>query len=531
MRPTPLTARTRLAAILFTAGTLLLAACSSTPPLTPAITVDLDTAAADLIRGDTRSFVVTITRVDGAADPVELSLTGLPANVSASLSPSTLGAVETQSTLTITAASDATETTADVTVTGTSGALIDQATLSLEVVSLTINGRLGSALGRSLIGATVSSQGATDFSDVEGSFTLDGLSLPYDVIVSAASGNGVVHVYEALTTASPVLAPIIEPVATTGDRTAAIEGTVLGGAAVAVDHVVRICVEGLTRIVYGCTTATATEIEYVLNANWFDEADVSVRLHALHLEVDGDNNPVAYLGYDLIAMNLDDGAPTTADLSFAAVGGITVQGTLSPDPGLSVDAGVVFARFGTNLAMPVAQIASAAVDFDVLMPAAAGITYDVLGVSQDATGFTLAWKRGTSAADLGDLALEDRPQPVTPADSAVGVDLTTPFIVADGGGARTFGWNPNTGGPEVYLTTERTEVTMPDPALGGFAFPADTGANWIAFGHGGAAIDAAAGDGVLPYYDLLNAPGNGGPGVGPDGSFTIGALRSFTFTP
>lgn len=451
--------------------------------------------------------------------------------MTASLSPATLTGAETQSTLTITAASDASETTADVTVTGTSGTLTDQATLLLDVVSLSINGRLDSALGRPLVGATVSSQGATDFSDAEGSFSLGGLSVPYDVVVSAASGDGVVHVYEALTTASPVLAPVIEPATTSTDRSAVIDGSVLGGAAVAADHVVYVCVEGPATIVYGCASAAATDTDYALDASWFDDASVSTRLHALHVEVDGHGNPVAYVGNAVVDMNLVDGIPATEDLSFVAIGEITVQGTLSLDPGLALDNGVVFARFETNLAMPLAEIPTAAVDFNVLMPAAAGITYDVLGVSQNATGLTVAWKRGSSAADLGDLALEERPLPVTPADLAVGVDLTTPFGVTDTRPARTFGWNPDTGGPEVYLTTARADVTMPDPALGGFAFPAGIDANWIVFGHGDAAIDAAAGDGILPYYDLFNAPGDGGPGVGADGSFSISTQRSFTFEP
>ncbi len=534
MRPTSTFARLRrpgLMAAHVTAVLLFLGACASTTTLTPAITVALDAASADLIRGDTQSFTVTLTRVDGAADPVVLSIAGLPANVSATFTPASLSGTEVESTLAITAAAGAAETTASVTVTGTSGALTDQATLSLDVVSLSVSGRVETLLGRPLIGATVKSQGETDFSDATGAFTLDGLSVPYDIVVNVAAGSGALHVFEGLTSASPVLDPFLEPAFPTLDRDAAVDGTVLGGAAIAVDHTVIVCVEGLTAIVYGCDYVGDGETAYALAASWFDVAAVSVRVHALHVRLDVDGNPLEYLGYDVIALDLTDGVPATEDLAFAAVDDLAVEGTLSVAAGLTVDGGYVYARFGPNLAIPLVEIDAAVTDFDVLMPAAAGVTYDVLAIAGDGSADSFAWKRGTSDADLGELAIGAPPELVAPADAVTGVGLGTPFSVVEAAGARTFIWMPDLAGPSISLTTEREDVTVPDPALGGFAFPAGLDYEWLAIGHGGASVDQAAATGINAYFDLIFFLGEGGPGVREDGGFSFGDGRSFTFAP
>lgn len=534
MRPTSTFARLRrpgLMSALITAGLLFLAACASTTTLTPAITVTLDAASADLIRGDTQTFVVTLTRVDGADDSVVLSIAGLPANVTATFTPTSLTGTELESTLAITAAAGAAETTASVTVTGTSGALSDQATLSLDVVSLSVSGHVEAVLGRPLIGATVKSQGETDFSDANGAFTLDGLSIPYDVVVSVASGSGALHVFEGLTSATPWLAPFTSPGAPAFDRDVALDGTVLGGAAVAPDHRVIVCVEGLTAVVYGCDYVNEGETAYALTASWLDDAAVSVRLHALHVQVDVDGNPVAYHGYDVIALDLTDGVPATEDLAFAAVDDLAVEGTLSVAAGLTLDGGVVFARFGPNLAIPLAEIDTAVADFAVLMPAPAGVTYDVLAIAADGSGESYAWKRGTSGADLGELAIEASPELVAPADAATNVGLGTPFSVVPAAGARTFLWMPDLGGPSIALTTERTDVTVPDPALGGFAFPGGLDYQWVALGYGGAAVAEASAAGVNTYFNIFFLSGEGGPGVREDGDFSFGEGRSITFTP
>ena len=75
---------------------LVLAACGQTP----SITLSLDVATAELLRGSDVQVEVTVTRLGGATADVALTVTGLPANVDASFSPATLSGGNLISTLT-----------------------------------------------------------------------------------------------------------------------------------------------------------------------------------------------------------------------------------------------------------------------------------------------------------------------------------------------------------------------------------------------------------------------------------------------
>jgi hypothetical protein len=98
------------------------------------------------------------------------------------------------STLTLEASAAALDGTAIVTVTGTMAALTDDATLTLDVRSLVVNGRVLTTIGTPLPAIGVSSQGRTAMSAADGSFRLDGLSLPYDLTLASSSGTGGMHV-------------------------------------------------------------------------------------------------------------------------------------------------------------------------------------------------------------------------------------------------------------------------------------------------------------------------------------------------
>lgn len=65
---------------------LVLAACGQTP----SITLSIDAATAELLRGSEVQVEVNLTRAGGATTDVALTVTGLPANVDASFAPATL---------------------------------------------------------------------------------------------------------------------------------------------------------------------------------------------------------------------------------------------------------------------------------------------------------------------------------------------------------------------------------------------------------------------------------------------------------
>lgn len=161
---------------------LALAACGTAP----GITLVIDSATAELIRGATVELEVALTRSGGAGADIVLDVTGLPASVSASFSPATLSGATLTSTLTLSAAAAAIEGSYDLTVTGTGTGLVASAGLGLEVMSLDVTGRVVTIYEIPLPNISVSSQGASAVTDVDGNFSLTGLSVPYDLSVCGA---------------------------------------------------------------------------------------------------------------------------------------------------------------------------------------------------------------------------------------------------------------------------------------------------------------------------------------------------------
>jgi len=510
---------------------LLLAACGA-PSTPPGLQLTLGTTSVAVLRGASADVQVNLTRLGGAADDVDLSLTGLPANVTASFAPATLTGGVLTSTLTLTVAAGAPEATSALNVTATGGTLTDDAALSLEVTSLTVTGHVEAALARPLIGATVASQGETAFTDGTGAFTLTGLSVPYDVSVSSAGGGGGLHVFEGMTSPTPLLRPTFASVdlPATGFATT-ITGSLTGGA-VGVDEAVIVCVEGLAVAVYGCDILPAAETGFSIAATWFDGAIAAARLHALHFEIDADDLPVAYLGYETIELNLSDGVAALADLGFGPVDAATLSGTTAHPASLPNSALVVQARFGPNLSMPLIQWQDPTDDFGLLVPDLPGIGYDLLFVAGGPDDLVYTWKRDVGL-DAGDLAVTAPAQTVAPTDGELGVDLTTPFETTPVGGTRTYLWIPDVDGPLVALTTTRTAVTIPDPAIGGFAFPAGLGYAWAVLSHGDGDVDEAAAGGFADIFPIqYTISGQGGPGFDADRTLSSPQdSRDFTFEP
>ncbi len=515
------------------AAAALVAACTSTPPPTPGITLGVDDATPTAVRGTSVEVTVDLTRLGGADASVALSVTGLPANVSAAFAPASLSGSATESTLTLTVAGAAAEGTADLTVTGTAGALTDDVDLTLTIGSLTISGRVQQALDRPLIGATVASQGETTFTDGTGAFTLSGLSLPYDLVVSSAAGTGGLHVFEGLTSPTPVLRPtfaVLDPVTPTFNAT--VDGSLVAGALGANEAVV-VCVEGVAVAVYGCDSLIAGDAAYSIAAAWFDGSTASVRLHALHFEVDADAVPTTYLGYETFPFDLSDGVPVISDLDFDPVASDDLTGTTDHPVALPDTDLVVLARFGPNLSMPISGISDpGATAFEVLVPVLPGLTYDVLFSGSSASGGVITWRHDVGL-DAGALAVAVPALPVAPADATTGVGLATPFSSTADGAARTYAWGPNVAGPFIGLTTTRTSVTIPDPALAGFAMPAGADYNWTLLGHGDDGVDTAAAGGYADYFTILyGLLGAGGPGLDSDRTFALPTdSRDFTFAP
>ncbi|MEZ4360050.1 MAG: proprotein convertase P-domain-containing protein [Kofleriaceae bacterium] len=97
-------------------------------------TLSTTPSAGTVTAGSSTTFTINTSVLSGAAQSINLSVTGLPAGVTASFAPATVTAGGS-STLTVTAAASAAATTAQLTVTGTGTAATHSANIALTVAN------------------------------------------------------------------------------------------------------------------------------------------------------------------------------------------------------------------------------------------------------------------------------------------------------------------------------------------------------------------------------------------------------------
>jgi hypothetical protein len=100
------------------------------PALGPNFSLSASPSSVTIIQGASGTSTVTVTPENGFTGSVSLSVSGLPAGVTASFNPSS---TSTTSVLTLTASSTAAIGTVTVSVTGTSGSLTNQTSITLNV--------------------------------------------------------------------------------------------------------------------------------------------------------------------------------------------------------------------------------------------------------------------------------------------------------------------------------------------------------------------------------------------------------------
>jgi uncharacterized membrane protein len=106
-----------------------------TAPPSPDFAMSATPGTQMVTPGGATSYTVTIGAVNGFTGTVDLAISGLPANATASLSPSSIPGGAGSATLTVTTAANAPSGTATLTITGTSGALTHTTTVGLTITS------------------------------------------------------------------------------------------------------------------------------------------------------------------------------------------------------------------------------------------------------------------------------------------------------------------------------------------------------------------------------------------------------------
>ena len=501
---------------------LLLAACGQTP----AIVLTLDDAGPKVLRGKEVHVEVTLTRTGGASADVALEVTGLPANVTASFAPATLSGATLMSTLTLAAEADAAEGSYPLSVTGTGAGVTDAAELTLQVNSLSVSGRVVGMLEVPLVGVYVGSQGDTAVTNVNGEFTLTGLSIPYDLSIWSLAEDWL-QVYEGLSTTDAVFSPL----AAFADIPTPVSGTIVSGnlsggvIPVGADQMVYVCIESLDGTGLGCDTVDPTESAYSIDAQWFGGAALDVRVHALQFEFDGAIYPVAYHGYTSVELTLTDGVPTMLDLNLgAALDTTTVD--LEIDSPIAVGGSVGAVQVGPNLTMHTFSFNGPATTHEVLMPVIDGATYTFVAFGN--TG-QIGWQAGVTGT-ASNVTLPESPELLAPARLAMDVTSATDFTVANPeGGPVTFIWTANVGNQTIGLTTMEETHTIPDLAPYGMALQAAADYNWIALGHSGSSADAATN--ALNEYIAITGIRVGSRGPQGEGTIAFSTDRDFTTAP
>ncbi|HLU82937.1 MAG TPA: hypothetical protein VKZ43_06000 [Trueperaceae bacterium] len=505
-----------------------LAACNPVPPVPPdpEPSLVLSADSVSIIRGQGADIVLNLEDAGGLASTVTLAITGLPANVTAVFTPSSLDNGGLTSTLSIAVQPGAAESSSVLTITATGADLALQADLDLDVLGLTINGRVRSLFSSPLAGQHVSSQGEATTTAEDGTFTLTGLSWPYDLTVHRFNGAGSVHVFEGLTSVAPVVWPSDTALlSTVVPKLATVTGTVLAGAAVPAGDEVKVCFEGLEVVVIDCDTVAAGDATFELSARWFTAASPAVRVHALHYLVTADGSVGAYHGYASFDLTLSDGAALTANVpALDSVPAVLVTIAFdAPEPS-AVDSVYVAARFSDNLALPLPTPPVTNPDgLYALVPSLPGVTYDLFA----GTSSSLVWRAAVPAGAVT-LTLPPLPELTAPAQATMGVDASTVFSAETGGRVAVYHWSPQGAGPRVALTTTRSAVTIPASAALGLPIPGGASYTWNVRTQDTADVDVAAAEGEVVPIELLARPNVGGQGMAASGGLAT-SLETRTF--
>lgn len=509
----------------FLIGVLVLAACSAPPA---GLGIALDAPAIELLRGTEAAVSVSVT--GSGADPAPLSISGLPANVTATFAPPTVMAGATTSVLTLSAAPAASEGPTAVTVTVTQGTRAASTDLTITVSSLTVNGTVFGLLGDPVAGVGVAIGSSIASTDAAGAFTIAGVAVPYDVTLYSAAGAWG-HVFEGMTSASPELLPL-GVINDTGYAEGTIEGSL--PAVVPVDSGAIVCAEGLGAVVLGCGTVSSGATDYTFTVLLPGNGTAGVRLHALLSAQDVDGNPTSFTAYGTATGTATANVTTTIDIPASVATAtanlpiaLSLPAAYTPSfltasvrlsPAATVPARDAYVAFPANVSIPVPVIGEG--------------SYNVIAAAEAADGSaTYGWVSGATVATGAAMTLPAPVVQVAPADGASGVTTGTTFSIASAAGAaHTFVFSPNVAGDPVFaVTTMSDTATIPNLNAFGLAVPGSAPYSWAILEAATATTSAAAGVGWIGhYYAAVIGTQLGGTPVDTTGSITVSTNRSFT---
>lgn len=445
---------------------LLLAGCSSPSapavpgPLTPPqdFQLQLSSNHVSLSAGGTAQLTVTVKRDAGFSDAVTLSLNGAPAGLTASITPHP-GQPDT-SDVVLTADPTLVPLGYNVAIDGAAGLeteRVDLLATVLEPTEVTVQGRVVDTFRQPIAGAEVRIQGSTATSAADGSFSISGVTRPYDVVVTR-SGIDTVDEYLGLTRSNPVLPLLYRQVAP--PRSATVAGTLTGEAANTSAQ--------LAEIVYASPEAHGGAVLWTgdgpdygpFTVTWSGDATTQGRLVGLKWSLGPGGVPDQYLGFGSAALDLSDTqAATGADLQLGAVGTSYLSGTVTVPSGFAVATKDLWLTAGPMTGMLLGIVADTDPAFTFATPEA-GLPVGVqAGATSAAGASTVLYRAGLQPNQVVDLVL---PAPPTlGAPGATTFDHSTSFQWTALSNTISVLTLTSTAGTSVAVYTDAASATVP----------------------------------------------------------------------
>jgi hypothetical protein len=454
----------------------------------------------------------TLTVVAGSsASSFGATLTGASGTISWSLNgPGTIGTMSGSTTSYTPPANVSSTTTA--TLTASAAGLTASATITINPASpatITVNGTVLFRDGEPVAGAQVAIGATITTTASDGTFSISGVTTPYDLISIATNGTqqyGVV--FQGLTRPDPTI-----PYLGTALGTATVTGTISGG------NVIPTAGE-TTAIAWGSpqvldSPAALTSSAYTLSLQWSGSTTTTGKVHALQWtnSATAPVLPTAFTYYGSSAtVTASTATPVTADVTLAAITSTSISGSVT-----------IPSATGYSLAYKLAEVAfddgafigeglddTASTTFTYVTPS---ITDGKISLIAEATytqnnlmlADSLVENFGNEPNATGvSLVLPEVALPVSPASGTMGV--------TSGPAGTLFTWTPFAGGINLveftsanhafyYVLTTATTTTIPDLSGEGLGLP--TGGvsySWGVIGYGPwANMDAfCGGHAVLP---------------------------------
>jgi len=356
--------------------------------------------------------------------------------------------------------------------------------------------------------------------DANGSFTVTGVTTPYDV-TAILSANKIAIVYKGVTRSDPVLyftgATLLTP------NTISISGTVSGGAGypLPVNHSNRLFV--VSPEVFRSTSPNAATGAYSTSTGWVGATTINATLHALQWETSG-GLPLTYKGYGTktnVALTAG-GTFANQDVALSAATQSTVAGTVTLAAGLTLTSKSISLAFNNLGSTNLGSDGTSATAFNFAVPNITGATIVVNAqASGGALGSSMTTLRTTPGASGLTITLNAPPQPSLPVNAATGI--TT---------ASQFSWTPLAGGiyilvltgagtePDYFVVTTGTTAQIPDLTAQGLGLGASKSYAWQVYSFG-------------PFGDMNAATGPNGlvSALTLEGWRTTSGSRAFTTAP